>query len=291
MTSAVKLIVASHWHEDHVRGLSALADACPAARIAFSDCFQSREFLTLVALAEDEPREVNHLSEFARVFGLPNQRLLPVSADQVLHRCGEAELWALSPSSLAKVRAVREIAALVPKVPCVRRQIVDRSANHSAVVLLLVHGKEGLVLLGSDLEESSTGWSAIASDVNRPSVRATALKVPHHGSETAHHASTWTDLLVTMPPVALAPFRRGRVPLPTPIDVGRIKGLSSELYSTAPVEPGIPRRRRPAVELTMRKVLRSRKATEGRIGQVRLRRFLSQGSSITVERFNGAVQL
>lgn len=291
VSSSVRLIVASHWHEDHVRGISALADACPNARIAFSNVFRSDEFLTLVDLAQEDPPETNHLAEFARLFRLPNRRLLPVAANMVLHRSGSTVLWALSPTPQAQVRAIREIAALFPKVPCLNPQPVSRSANHSAVVLLLVHEEEGLILLGSDLEESSTGWSAITSDPNRPSACAAILKVAHHGSESANHISIWTKLLAPRPPAALAPFRRGLDPLPKPTDVSRIKGLASALYSTAPVTPGTSRPRMLAVERTMKEVLRSRKAIEGRIGHVRIRRLLSAGSPITVDRFNGAVQL
>ena len=33
----VKMIVASHWHDDHIRGLASVVEACPQARFVLSD--------------------------------------------------------------------------------------------------------------------------------------------------------------------------------------------------------------------------------------------------------------
>jgi hypothetical protein len=46
------------------------------------------------------------------------------------------------------------------------------------------------LLLGADLEETGeedTGWSVIVASTERPHGKASIFKIPHHGSETAHH--------------------------------------------------------------------------------------------------------
>lgn len=46
---AVKLIVASHWHDDHVRGLSTIVETCRSAQFCLSSALRAKEFLTLIA--------------------------------------------------------------------------------------------------------------------------------------------------------------------------------------------------------------------------------------------------
>jgi len=45
---AVELIVATHWHDDHIRGMSALVDACARATFCCSGALRQREFLAMV---------------------------------------------------------------------------------------------------------------------------------------------------------------------------------------------------------------------------------------------------
>lgn len=288
--AAVKVIVASHWHEDHVRGISELAATCSSAVVGFSAAFNSREFLTLAAIADDEPPETNHLSELGRVFDLPSKRLLPLSSNMVVHRFGRAVLWSLSPSPAAQARAILEMAALVPTQPGPRVKPIDRSANHCAVVLLLALDNEGFALLGSDLEESSTGWSLLLADARNPEAPAVVYKAAHHGSETAHHSGIWSGLLSPSPTTVLAPFLRGRTPVPKPADIQRLTALSGAVFSTTASKPTEPKPRNPVVDRTIRQVVRNRVAVEGRIGHVRVRRKMEPNASTRVDRFNGAVQ-
>jgi glyoxylase-like metal-dependent hydrolase (beta-lactamase superfamily II) len=52
--SAVALVVATHWHDDHIRGLSTLVDECKRARFYCSAAFRNRALLTLVKAMEPE---------------------------------------------------------------------------------------------------------------------------------------------------------------------------------------------------------------------------------------------
>ena len=42
----VRLLVATHWHDDHCRGLARVHAQAHSARIAFSAAFQRREFFS-----------------------------------------------------------------------------------------------------------------------------------------------------------------------------------------------------------------------------------------------------
>src|SRR4051794_14613649 len=42
-TSAVRLVVISHWHDDHIRGLTSTVTACPEARVVCSAAMHDSE--------------------------------------------------------------------------------------------------------------------------------------------------------------------------------------------------------------------------------------------------------
>ena len=49
---AVALIVATHWHDDHIRGMGRLVDACSQAAFCCAAALCQKEFLSAVAAAE-----------------------------------------------------------------------------------------------------------------------------------------------------------------------------------------------------------------------------------------------
>ena len=49
---AVGLIVATHWHDDHIRGMARLVELCPAAQFCCASALCREEFLTLVGALE-----------------------------------------------------------------------------------------------------------------------------------------------------------------------------------------------------------------------------------------------
>jgi metal-dependent hydrolase (beta-lactamase superfamily II) len=45
---SVKLIIISHWHDDHIRGLSDIISSCPKASVCCSSVLTQKEFLLYV---------------------------------------------------------------------------------------------------------------------------------------------------------------------------------------------------------------------------------------------------
>jgi len=45
---SVKLIIASHWHDDHIRGLSSVLRSCVAAKFCASSALSKKEFLAVL---------------------------------------------------------------------------------------------------------------------------------------------------------------------------------------------------------------------------------------------------
>ncbi|MFC1643133.1 MBL fold metallo-hydrolase [Myxococcota bacterium] len=254
----VKLVVATHWHDDHVRGLAETFAACKSATFVCSNALLTKNLLTLTTDTErsnlrssgvDELREV--VSELRRRKAESSARLLGIgyefaSANKLILRREvepRCEVWSLSPSTAEIHASLRQFAeALGQQGDCsARRRVMPCKPNNTAVALWLIVGGRAL-LLGADLEEwrssrgkpaRDAGWSAIVGSSGRPTTSAEVYKVAHHGSATAHNDEIWSKLLDEKPIALVTPFRNGKVGLPTGDDRRRILGLAGQAYISA----------------------------------------------------------
>jgi hypothetical protein len=263
--TAVKLVVASHWHDDHIRGLSQVLRACPVAKFFCPAALLSEQFVTLVSASSKRSmmRSTSGVDEFNKILEELERRrpksgkLLGTGLDYVKcdtrlwQRGGtpSVEVWSLSPSSAEYEQSIMQFAALLPTVGQdsqaeTRRRIVSTRPNNTAIALWVRVGTTE-ILLGADLEETGhadAGWSAVVASVARPQSAATLFKVAHHGSKNGHHLPVWTQMLTQSGPISiLTPFRRGSIKLPTSSDVERIKGLTRDLYTSMAREPKRPK--------------------------------------------------
>jgi metallo-beta-lactamase superfamily protein len=305
MGRAVRLVVVTHWHDDHMLGAARLVDASANALFVCSAALRTPEFFKLVAEDQDlalANSKTSGISEFARVlnslgnrndqsspeWASASRRLFFRPASDVAPEC---EVFALSPSSSSITAAFGALASLVPSiVGTPKRALVSPEPNQTAVVLHVRLGAR-CALLGADLETGQhpkRGWLAIINDGNRPQHPAHVYKVAHHGSRNADHPGIWRDLLAEKPIAVLTPFFRGRVSLPGRTDVERIKEKAIVLYSAAQVRSPPPARRMKTVERTIRETARSFRTRAGRMGQVRVR--LSPTTQ-DISVFNAALQL
>jgi len=305
--TAIKIIVVTHWHNDHMLGVSQIFDAANSAMFFCSGALQTREFAELVAAYDRDPVGELDLLEFAEILKILRSRRRddrPVSIGPawaiegrvIFQRaasadCSAAEVRALSPSDGAKTLAHREFGKFLPKYRETKLTPVSISPNNVAVVLWVEFGVVRL-LLGSDLEESSQstlGWQAILNASVRPSMPAQLFKVPHHGSQNAHCEALWRTMLSDSPLAILTTFLRGTKPLPSEADVARLKAKTSNLYSTAQPGGWKPRNYTPTVERMLGRKLRS---MTGSLGHIRIRCRSSESlESSSISLFSGATRL
>lgn len=282
-TNAIVCIVATHWHDDHIRGLHKMLDAAsPSAVFVCSDIFQEKELLKLLAVRNKNFGPLGSgVDEFGRVFdtlmnasGGTRTPVLAV-ANKLLWRSQAeipAELHALSPSDYACIMAKQALAQRIPSAGPARR-VSALQPNESSVALWLKCGLHH-VLLGADLENSGNGnmgWSCILTAANRPTGKAGIFKIPHHGSTTSYNAQVWTELLDAQPMAIVTPWALGGRSLPKASDMERVLTHSANLYATAAGTRRAPRHSKPAVERTMNEVARSRFEVPLRPGHVRIR--------------------
>jgi Metallo-beta-lactamase superfamily len=317
---AVKMIVATHAHDDHFAGIASVVAACTKAEFVASTATTHEEFFALVEFDEDisrlirpssysEYRRINEIlmarraasgrrGKIARTWAMADRPIYRRSSDNGT----QALITALSPSDEAVTRAKASLARLLPTSHAAgdgqppagppRRRLPPEDPNHFAVALWVLV-EDIAVLLGADLLRGpgiGGGWNAVLASAHRPGGRAEVFKVPHHGSPNAHHDDVWKELVVDNAIAILAPYRRGSTPRPAPEDAARICSLTNRAYATAssrsPSPPARVRKARASLEGVARKV----REPDGTPGQVRARRGVSD-PDWTIELFGHAMEL
>jgi hypothetical protein len=282
--NGVGLILASHWHGDHIAGLSDLIAECPNAAVAFSNALQTKEFRNLLAVftaaANGSPR--SKVDEMTRAWRIIRQRLdearAPVTMagsnttlmDRFVSDGIRARAVALSPSALDTIDARTSFDEL-SAIGANRRPkpLLATTPNHASVVIYVEIAGHSF-LLAADREirnHPGRGWEVIVANRLVAQVPASVLKVAHHGSPNGFYAGLWPQWIDVPSIGVVTPFARSRLP-----DVATLRQYLAQgvdLYATAwphstakwrvnlppktklgrprKIEPGFVRLRRPIV--------------------------------------------
>lgn len=301
---AVKLVVATHWHDDHIAGLARIVEQCAQAEFTCSQALTCREFFELAQFSKRSITTRPGMEQFSKVLSILAERkqgrlesrgpewasickVLYVERDQ-RPLC---EVTSLSPSSGQITLFLNQISSLLPAEYNQQRRLVSVQPNHAAVVLW-VCVENTRVLLGSDLEETpnpNTGWSVIVESKNRPPGKASVFKVPHHGSRNADQPRVWSEMVEHKPHAVLTPFNLGLTSLPTKRDAERICRRTENAYSTARLPKTT--KRNPTVERTIKEVTRKFRTISSAMGHVRLRKAVDRNDSWNVDLIGDALPL
>ena len=283
-TDRVRVVVASHWHDDHVRGLAAIGRACPDAEFHLSSAFNNGEALAFLAAFSGNAN--GNLSRGSReLFALVNERETVYHSHQrstifeIQLQGRKVLLTGMSPVHAAMSRVLANFAQYLPKAgeETPIRDAVPLTPNLEALAIHVDFGGQS-ILLGSDLEDhASFGWTAVALDAwcqQRP--KAGAYKVSHHGSISGDSPAIWTSLLTAQPFAAATPFNLGRHRLPTDADRARIKARTTNGFITSGAA------RRPRMDNAQLKrladVAKNLQPVNNGFGAVRLRKTFAAGS-------------
>ncbi len=300
----VKLVVATHWHDDHIRGLGRVINLAASCQFGCSLALQNREFFKLVATAS-AIKLVEHssgLGEFEQILTLLNDRSATrgVTGPDIWAQEGmpmlpgaAATVTALSPSAHCVTSALGQFASMLPTEDKPLKCFQTVSPNHSSVVLKIDY-PAGSILLGGDLEvgtNNKTGWRAVVRSPHHGNQRSSGFKIAHHGSQNGDHQPVWDNLLSPEVVAMVAPYGKGRKPLPAEEDVARIRRHPGTAYSTV-WPPRKKPRRRSELEGEINQILKNRSTVRDVPGQVRLRfHRTTPGSRPSVDLFNGGVDL
>lgn len=240
----VKLIIISHFHDDHIKGLHETIRSCKNAKVVISSALNTEEFKKYIdALSANgvemaKTKEINNIMQLLRPLNTTN-KLIYAKRDCILYKSEIGiEVHALSPcdrditssnldfsNSLKVVGNLQEIATSAKLV----------NPNHYCVVtrVLSPTSSNNEILLGADLEVSDqTGWDAVCEAISSPKPNKAGLfKLPHHGSQTGYHERTWNELLKDKPISVLTTFDKSSLPRTDMIE--KYKEKSSHVYCTS----------------------------------------------------------
>jgi hypothetical protein len=236
----VQAIVASHWHDDHVRGMSQLVGLYPDAIFFFPAVLSDRDagiFLSAYSgvacsgLSRGTKELYLSLRDCER--GIPVKSRVEVVDGRDLEPA--VRVMAFSPTDAAFSQFLARILEYIPRenasLPIGHAPVI--SPNLSSIVLHVELGGEA-ILLGADLERHTAGWDAIVADPwCCTKARAGLVKIAHHGSHSGDHPGVWSALVGNSPLALLSPFNNGRHILPTQSDVTRILGYTERAFITS----------------------------------------------------------
>ncbi|MDE0417760.1 MAG: MBL fold metallo-hydrolase [bacterium] len=292
---SVNVVFATHWHDDHIRGLVDILAAAPNADFCCASALCTSEFLGMVGALETGHFSVggSGMRELHGVFSLLVDRgkePIHAIANRMVYCNPDCEVWSLSPSDSVFQTFLKALHGLMPKEREAKNRVRDLSPNEAAVVLW-VEAKGTSLLLGSDMERG--GWSLILSDTTRPVGRASVFKVPHHGSGNAHVPEVWDSMVEKEAAAILAPWRRGGHALPTTQDAKRILNETTRAWITRSGSSKQLSFKHPnrTVEKTLRQgVVRLQRLPDS-YHRIRLRRQFDSSDPWSVELFGDASHL
>jgi hypothetical protein len=284
---SLRFVVATHWHDDHIQGISTVFREAKTALFACTAAVRAPEFQEVLTTwtgtrffvgrsGIDELRSV--LAELKS--RLPQTRYpapKSATANKVLWEHGghpPAMIKALSPSDAAVLATLARLQPATPQFSRARRRLPDLKPNDASVVLSVQVGHQK-VLLGGDLEvraDRGLGWLAIVDAVEAGASQHQAFKVPHHGSRNGDHDEIWSRMLIPEPWAATTPFIQGNVRLPSATDCQRLLRRTPHAYLTAPPHPAKFHDANRTVEKTVGEATISAHFLPGKYGHVRLRK-------------------
>ena len=150
---SIAMVVATHWHDDHIGGISTILNDCPDALFCCSQAMTCAEFeqYAKVFSTRNPMAAGSGTTELTKVYS--NLRAKPRelkkgSADKHLWNEKGCNVWSLSPSDTQVTQTLDDIAAMLPSASETKRRAVANRPNNTSVVLQVIWDSDS-VLLGS----------------------------------------------------------------------------------------------------------------------------------------------
>lgn len=240
--TAVKIIVISHFHDDHIAGILETIRTCANAKVYISAALTKEEFVKYI-FEFNTPEVSNKAREFSELFAYfrsSNRKdIHQVVVDKCLYRNGNITVEALSPCDEDMQESRDEFISHTfnaGRSPHQLHTLPKGKPNHYCIVLRIYDSTLTTshdILLGADLEiKNNRGWDSVCKAVCAPKGRKVGLfKIPHHGSKTGYHAPTWQSLISQDPIGIITTYDSSSLPREEMVNM--YKDHTKELYCTA----------------------------------------------------------
>ena len=299
----VKLVICTHWHDDHLLGLTQLLEAAKNSNFCFTEATDRKKFLQLVELDYAKlSKEASNSStaEFGKCLEIINKRksrIVLAKENTILYGLNissgiRSEVIALSPSDQTILNFNTEISSLITEFGESRKKIIIRTPNEKSIAIFLKLGVHRAIL-GSDLEVSASpneGWINVLDNNIVIDRKSSLFKISHHGSENGYHVRIWNELLEDNPVSKLTPWNKNNR-LPTAEMLQLYSNHTDKLYMTAPIVSLKPKKREKSIE----KIIKSLKCKIHEVkysqGIIQCRNDLNKNTEWVVEIIEGALKI
>lgn len=234
--SAVRCILITHWHKDHIEGMARLVGEAGSAAVFVTSAATYDLVGDFLDQLDSRPRRYNmpthEYREVVRVLTNAGRGMFEAAADRLLMKVGSCSVTAVSPNVAVKTAIANELLKLGKgSVSLISSKLLDRNAHSTACLLA---SDQAHIFLGADLENDSTGifgWQHATTVLGKLESSVTLNKVAHHGSDTGHSDEFYTtmckagELLSTV-----TAFTQGSNQLPEPAMLTTIAAHSSKVH-------------------------------------------------------------
>jgi beta-lactamase superfamily II metal-dependent hydrolase len=234
-------IIATHWHDDHIKGLDTVYCESQNAKFYCSDALSGIEFYQLYTTYKDLDLPNNGLNEIAKLLksierNRDYHRTLKIDQlimQEIVNNIG-IQIHAISPTDYSILLSRQELLRLFPIEGESITGVKNPKPNRNCIVLMISFREENIIL-AADIEDENDdrlGWKGILDQSNvLPGKKFNIYKVAHHGSENGYNVNLWDNYLLN-PISFLTSFVRGRVKIPTQSSIDQLKLNSKEVYIT-----------------------------------------------------------
>jgi beta-lactamase superfamily II metal-dependent hydrolase len=218
----VKLIICTHWHDDHIRGMSMLLKVCASAKFCFSKINDLNKFFLYIGIDNEKTKNETTSSstiEFKRCIDIiKNRNPRPIGAIQDRNLWSDhsnnisSEIYSLSPSDFVIEQFDKELSTLFENNSSPRVKYILHTPNEKRIALLVKINKHS-ILFGADLEVSyntnQKGWLCILDNSTCiKNIKASLFKIPHHGSKNGYHPRIWKEIIQESAVGKLTPWNK-----------------------------------------------------------------------------------
>lgn len=304
----VKFVICTHWHNDHIMGLSKTLNLCSNAKFCIPLVNDRKKFLQFVGLdsLKEIKGSISSYNEFKECLEIMKSRkgsvIKRLGPDNVIYKGKmklennleiNTELYSLSPSDSVIANFDLELSTLLSEFNLTKTSVTEKSANAKSVVIYFKYSNYS-ALLGADLEvvnHPNEGWHDINNNSQVVENKSLIYKIPHHGSENGYSKEIFQNLVEENGILKLSPWNR-KDKLPQAEMIKTYKEHSDKVYITSPISLSKKPKKR---DKTMDKIAKlfSVKLSEVKFNQgiVRTRHNPSSPKSIKVETFGEAFKV
>jgi hypothetical protein len=232
----ISLIICSHWHDDHIRGLSKILEAADNSEFCISRAHDKEKFLRFLGMDSGKPlnSSTREFTNCLKIIGKRTGAFIDALENRHIMKNKFSELICLSPSDYTTQKFDNEIAELLATYLPPNKKIPYGSPNSKSIVLFAKLGNHRAIF-GADLETADNeneGWRRVVKNKISIDEKSSLFKISHHGSITGYHEDIWNVLLLDNPVAKITPWKLGDKSLPEEEMIKKYLTHTDRLYLT-----------------------------------------------------------